>query len=280
MILAVNHETVYRYDAIARHSTQYLRLTPPDTEGQRVLEWRLDLPSPAFSTTDSHGNVLHVLTLDMPHTEIRIRAVGLVETDDGDRVSPGQGDPRPYLRATSLTTMSGAMRDFAEAFRRVVPTVAGVEALAHAVHAWMRYDPGATGVETPAAEAFRLARGVCQDYTHVMLACCRHLGIPARYVSGYVHAGGSGFDERQASHCWVEAWVDGQWWSFDITNRCRAHAAHLKLAVGMDYHDACPVRGVRRGGGNERLLADVRVMQPPLDAGEAGARLAMEQQQQ
>lgn len=73
--------------------------------------------------------------------------------------------------------------------------------------------------------------------------------------------------------------MEGQRWSFDITNRCRARAAHLKLAVGMDYHDACPVRGVRRGGGNERLLADVRVTQASLEA-EAAARLAMEQQQQ
>lgn len=279
MILTVNHETVYRYDSAARHSTQYLRLTPPDTEGQRVLEWRLDLPSPAFPTTDSHGNVLHVLTLDMPHTEIRIRAVGIVETDEGDRVCAGTGDPRPYLRATPLTTLSPAMMAFAGDFRREAPTVADVEALAHALHARMAYDPTATTVQTTAAEAFLLARGVCQDYTHVFLACCRFLGIPARYVSGYLHAGDNGFDERQASHCWVEAWVDGQWWSLDVTNRCRAGAAHLKLAVGMDYHDACPVRGVRRGGGNERMVADVRVLQPRLDADEV-ARMAMEQQQQ
>lgn len=279
MILTVNHETIYRYDSTVRHSTQYLRLTPADSAGQRVLEWRLDLPSPAFVTRDSHGNILHVLTLDMPHDEIRIRAVGIVETGDGDRVRVAGADPRPYLRTTPLTALSPALRDFADAFRRDLPAVEGVEALAHAVHAWMRYDPGSTAVETTAAEAFGLARGVCQDYTHVMLACCRHLGIPARYVSGYVHAGGAGFDERQASHCWVEAWVDGQWWSFDVTNRCRAHAAHLELAVGMDYHDACPVRGVRRGGGMERLQADVRVMQAPPEAGAADWQ-AMEQQQQ
>lgn len=280
MILTINHETVYRYDTAARHSTQYLRLTPPDGDGQRVLEWHLDLPSPAFPTTDSHGNVLHVLTLDMPHAEIRIRAVGIVETEEGDRVCMGTGDPRPYLRPTPLSSMSPAMAEFAEAFRRDVPDLAGVEALAHAVHAWMVYDPGATSVATTAAEAFRLARGVCQDYTHIFVACCRHLGVPARYVSGYVHAGGKGFQERQASHSWAEAWVDGRWWSFDLVNRCRANAAHLKLAVGMDYHDACPVRGVRRGGGSEQMVADVRVMQPQGGAAGLEARQAMEQQQQ
>lgn len=280
MILTINHETVYRYDSAATHSTQYLRLTPRDGEGQRVLEWRLDLPVPAFATTDSHGNVLHVLTLDMPHTEIRIRAVGIVETGEGERASPGRGDPRPYLRATPLTVASPALAAFADPFRAGATTLAGVEALAHAVHDHMTFDSGVTSTATTAAEAFALARGVCQDYTHVLLACCRQIGVPARYVSGYVHSSGHAFGDRQASHAWVEAWIGDRWWGLDPVNRCRANAAHLELAVGMDYHDACPVRGVRRGGGNERMLADVRVMQSQHDAGEAAARQAMDQQQQ
>lgn len=280
MILTINHETVYRYDSAATHSTQYLRLTPQDSEGQRVLEWRLDLPVPAFATTDSHGNVLHVLTLDMPHSEIRIRAVGIVETGDGERAAPGRGDPAPYVRPTPLTAAGPALAAFAARFREPAPTLAGVEALAHAVHDHMAYDPGATTTATTADEAFALARGVCQDYAHVFIAACRELGIPARYVSGYVHSAGLGMGDHQASHAWAEAWVDERWWSLDLVNRCRANAAHLKLAVGMDYHDACPVRGVRRGGGSERMLADVRVVQPPQADGAAAVRQAMEQQQQ
>lgn len=282
MILTINHETVYRYDSAARHSTQYLRLTPQDSDGQRVLEWRLDLPRPAFATTDSHGNVLHVLTLDMPHTEIRIRAVGIVETDEGERVTDGGGDPRPYVRATPLTIMSPLMIGFAEGFRDGVGTLAGIEALAHAVHDYLTYDPGSTGSDTVAAEAFLLARGVCQDYTHVFIACCRYLGVPARYVSGYVHSGTPGYGGQQASHAWAEAWWEGRWWSFDLVNRCRAGAGHLKLAAGMDYHDACPVRGVRRGGGGETMMAEVRVGLRPQDQpmGAAAGQQQVEEQQQ
>lgn len=280
MILTINHETVYRYDRAASHSTQYLRLTPPDGEGQRVLEWHLDLPTPAFTTTDSHGNVLHVLTLDMPHDEIRIRAVGIVETDDGERMSFSTADPRPYLRATPLTAMSPEMARFADDFRREEPTLEAVDQLAHAVHAWLVFEPGATQPSTTAAEAFALARGVCQDHAHVFIACCRYLGIPARYVSGYVHSSGHRSDDHQASHAWAEAWVGDRWWSFDVVNRCRAYAAHLKLAVGMDYLEACPVRGVRRGGGEERMVADVRVVRPQADPGDAQGREAIAQQQQ
>lgn len=280
MILTINHETVYRYESAVRHSTQYLRLTPQDGDGQRVLEWRLDLPAPAFSTRDSHGNVLHVMTLDMPHDEIRIRAVGIVETEEGDRMCFGAGDPRPFLRATPLTAMSQEMTAFAERFREREPGVDGVERLAHAVHAWLAYDTGATGAATPAADAFALARGVCQDHAQVFIACCRHLGIPARYVSGYLHAAGLRQEQHQASHAWAEAWLGDRWWSFDVANRCRAGGAHLKLAVGMDYLDACPVRGMRRGGGAEQMRADVSVQEAQAGPGAASQRQSMEQQQQ
>lgn len=280
MILTINHETVYRYDSAATHSTQYLRLTPQDGEGQHILEWRLDLPTPAFATTDGHGNVLHVLTLDMPHTEIRIRAVGIVETEAGERVAPASGDPRPFLRATALTAMSPELAAFADGFRQADMSVEAVERLAHAVHAWLVFAPGATDAATTAAQAFAAARGVCQDHAHVFIACCRHLGVPARYVSGYVHPGDHRLQDHQASHAWAEAWVGDRWWSFDVVNRSRAGEAHLKLAVGMDYHDACPVRGVRRGGGLETLQADVRVFQPQPGMGEADLRRAMDQQQQ
>lgn len=280
MILVINHETVYRYDEPATHSTQYLRLTPQDSDGQRVLEWRLNLPVPAFTCTDGFGNLLLVLTLDMPHTEIRIQATGIVETDAGERMSFSDADPRPYLRSTPLTAPSPAMVEFAERFRTAEVGLAEVESLAHAVHAYLAYDPDATGAGTSAIEAFALARGVCQDHTHIFLACCRHLGVPARYVSGYVHSSGHRQDEHQASHAWAEAWIGDRWWSFDVVNRCRAYEAHLKLAVGRDYMDACPVRGVRRGGGTERLWADVRVMEVPPGLSEAERRQAIEQQQQ
>ncbi|MCD6061602.1 MAG: protein containing transglutaminase-like domain [Moraxellaceae bacterium] len=279
MILTINHETVYRYDTAAAHSTQYLRLTPRDGDGQHVLEWKLELPVPAFACTDSFGNVLHVLTLDMPHDCIRIRATGIVETEAGERMC-FDGDARPYLRSTALTTMSPAMETFAESFREASMSLAAVERLAHAIHGCMAFDTATTHAATTAAEAFGVASGVCQDYTHIFIACCRHLGVPARYVSGYVHSSGHRLEDHQASHAWAEAWSGDRWWSFDVLNRCRAGATHLKLAVGMDYMDACPVRGVRRGGGTEHLSAAVRVMQGQPGQSPEALQQALEQQQQ
>lgn len=280
MILTVNHETVYRYEGPVAHSTQFLRLTPQSTEGQKVLEWKLELPSPAVSSSDAFGNICHVLTLDMPHREIRIRAMGIVETEDGERTSVAGGDPLPYLRATGLTSMSPGMMVFADSFRRQPVTVEALRALALGIELAVEFSPGSTHVGSTAADAFAAGLGVCQDHTHIFIACCRHLGVPARYVSGYVHSPGHA-SNHMATHAWAEAWLQDRWWSFDVVNRSCADENHLKLAVGMDYLDACPVRGVRRGGGGEIMLADVRVMQAQAGAGLSDLQdMTLQQQQQ
>jgi transglutaminase-like putative cysteine protease len=119
------------------------------------------------------------------------------------------------------------------------------------------YQPGITHSATAAAEAFGARAGVCQDHAHIFVACCRHLGLPARYVSGYLGTAGDG---RMASHAWAEAWVEGEGWrSYDIANRLRPAGHHVRVAVGLDYLDACPVRGFRRGGLGESLEVEVRV---------------------
>lgn len=281
MILTVNHETVYRYDEAVSHSTQYLRLTPPSGEGQKVLEWNLDLPVPAVAGQDPFGNILHVLTLDMPHREIRIRATGIVETEAGERMCFGGADPRLFLRPTPLTGVDRELAAFAERFRIDPLGLSVLDTMAEAIVAHLPYQPGTTHVGSTAAEAFGASHGVCQDHAQIFIACCRHLGIPARYVSGYVYSPAHD-GSHMASHAWAEAWLEDRWWSFDVVNACRAGESHLKLAVGMDYLDACPVRGVRRGGSRETLKAQVMVTgmspQPGLDA--SVRALAAEQQQQ
>jgi len=122
----------------------------------------------------------------------------------------------------------------------------------------MPYQPGSTQVSDTAAKVFAAGSGVCQDHSHVFLSCCRCLGIPARYVSGYLYTDNV---EHVATHAWVEAWLDGSWHSFDITNNTRSTRQHLRLAVGVDYLDACPVRGMRLGGGVEDMLAVAAVQQ-------------------
>jgi transglutaminase-like putative cysteine protease len=137
------------------------------------------------------------------------------------------------------------------------------------------YQPGITHSASTALEAFGGRAGVCQDHAHIFVACCRHLGIPARYVSGYLGVGsdrngassgggGAAGDGRLASHAWAEAWLDGEGWrGYDIANRLRPAARHVRLAVGLDYMDACPIRGYRRGGLGESLEVEVRVNDAP-----------------
>lgn len=264
MLLSVWHSTVYRYASEVARSTQYIRLSPAASVRQRVLEWRVELPVPSVTLTDAYDNLTHVLTLDAPHQEIRLLAVGRVEVDDTDDGEPaGRINPRVFLRDTSLTTADDAIRAFVAPLRAMVRSrpMMGMTDLMHGLLERMPYETGHTSVESTAAQSFAAGRGVCQDHAHVFVACARELGIPARYVSGYVYTPDS---DQVASHAWAEAWLSGRWVSFDVANAGKAGDAHLKLAVGLDYLDACPVRGVRLGGGGEELHTSARVVaQPP-----------------
>lgn len=256
MRLAIHHDTTYRYADPVRASVQYLRLTPRDSARQRVLDWQLELPRAANIQRDGNGNILHVLTLDGPHQAIVIGAHGHVEIDERCDSEADAASPLPYLRSTRLTAADAVLRDFARQCCGVHRDRAALSALMEALYQRMPFTPGATGVETSAAQAFALGAGVCQDHTHVFLACARSLGVPARYVSGYLCTADS---RHLASHAWAEAWLDGAWYSFDVTHRLARPERHIKLAVGLDYLDACPVRGMCRGGGQEQMHARLRV---------------------
>ncbi|MFJ4145296.1 transglutaminase domain-containing protein [Pseudomonas sp. NPDC089734] len=256
MRLSISHETTYHYEDQVRASIQYLRLTPHDSERQQVLSWQLNLPRPVRAQIDPFGNILHVLTLDEPHEAIIIGARGQVEIDETREAEHESQSALPFLRFTRLTEADDAMRAFAvkESHKRTDRT--GLIDLMQALNQHIVYTPGATEVDTRATEAFAGRSGVCQDHTHAFLACARSLGVPARYVSGYLYSDGS---DHLSSHAWAEAWIDDGWYSFDVTNQLSIPARHLKLAVGLDYLDACPVRGMRRGGGYEQMHAKVSV---------------------
>lgn len=263
MLLSVWHSTVYRYATEVARSTQYLRLSPAPSPRQRVLDWTLELPVPTVTMTDAFDNLTHVLTLDAPHQSIQLLARGRVEVDESDEGEPaGRINPRVFLRDTPLTEADDAIRAFADPLRAMVRSrpLMGVTDLMHALHERMPWERGHTSVETTAAQSFAAGRGVCQDHAHVFVACSRELGIPARYVSGYVYTK----DRRGvASHAWAEAWLSNRWVAFDVSNAGNTGEAHLKLAVGLDYLDACPVRGVRLGGGEEDLHTSARVEAAP-----------------
>jgi transglutaminase-like putative cysteine protease len=260
MRIAIDHITRYTYEAPVRYSTQYLRLVPPSTPRQRVIDWRLETPTAALELRDGYGNILHVLTIDQPTREIVIRSTGIAETSpsiDDDRYETNLS-PLVFLRSTALTRAEGPLVEFAEHFRRRAGTLSGLRDLAQEIVAKLPFQAGVTAVHSTAVEAFAEGNGVCQDHAHVFIACCRQLGIPARYVSGYLYLAHS-TEQRVASHAWAESWVVDRWRSFDVTNARAAGEHHVRIAIGADYLDASPVRGVRRGGGEEQMIAGTLV---------------------
>jgi len=263
MQLHIRHETIYRYGEPVKRSVQTLRLTPRSDPVQRVLSWNIAAPGRQSAQIDAYGNVVHLMTLDEPHREIRINVTGVVETQDEGCIVPQEGrlSPLAYLAPTALTRADEAIIAFVQQRNpnkdRQDPRSA-LTKFAAEVRDVVTYEQGATDVHDSAVNAFARGRGVCQDQAHVFIACCRTAGIPARYVSGYVYTGKDG---DIASHAWVDAWLGREqcWLSIDVTQGTPTGVQHCRLAVGRDYLDACPVRGVRRGGGSEQMEVVVRV---------------------
>jgi transglutaminase-like putative cysteine protease len=260
MRLSIRHETAYRYTAPAHYSIQQLRLTPRIEPQQRVLNWRIDAPGRLQRFTDAYGNVTHTMVLTAPHDAIRVVVTGSVELG----ASAGGADqperelsPLVFAVATPLTAADESVREFAERHLRRKDRAADFLALAESICAAVAYESGITEVTSTAAHALEMGRGVCQDHAHLFIACCRALGVPARYVSGYVDPGHS---DQAASHAWAEVWINEAWISVDVTHRVLAQDQHCRLAIGRDYLSAAPVRGVRTGGGEESLHVQVSVL--------------------
>ncbi len=265
MPLHIRHETLYRYAEPVRQSVQTLKLTPRREDRQRTLHWELHTPGRRTEQTDAWGNTTHLLTIDEPHDEIRIVVAGTVELDGGPRLRERDLlSPLVYRSATPLTTADAAITTLADRHARGLAAAAagapaeGLLELAQAVCEVVRYQPGATTVADTAVTALARGEGVCQDQAHVYLACCRALELPARYVSGYLDAGHA---SDIASHAWVDVWLGDAvgWFGLDVTHRRPIDERYCRLAVGRDYLDAAPVRGVRRGGGQETLEVHVSV---------------------
>jgi transglutaminase-like putative cysteine protease len=260
--LHIRHETHYLYSEPVKRSVQNLRLTPRQEASQRALSWNIAAPGRQHAQVDAHGNVVHLLTLDQPHREIRIVVNGVVETDDqfnSTLYDQGSLSPLAYLAVTTLTRPNDEIAAFAtkQAFDQGDRQTVFLK-LAGNVCERIEYTTGATDVHESAAQAFARRKGVCQDHAHVFIACCRSRGIPARYVSGYFYVGKN---NEVASHAWVDVWSSAEqsWLGIDVTHHSLIGKNHCRLAVGRDYLEACPVRGVRRGGGEEEMKVAVTV---------------------
>jgi transglutaminase-like putative cysteine protease len=263
MLIRVEHTTAYTYSEPLMASTQYLRKTPVSSRTQSVEAWKLTCPGATLTEWhDQYGNCCHTLTVAEPVTELEIRVSGLVRTrDTAGVVGVGQRElPLGiYLRETPYTICSQSIQDYAERFRPKLAhdTVETLHAIMLGIAEDVPYSKGETHVHTTGAQALEQGSGVCQDHAHIFCAICRSLGIPARYASGYLAQGG-GHDAHAASHAWAEAYVEDLGWvSFDPSNRSSATESYIRTAVGLDYAEASPVRGVRSGGGLETMTVSV-----------------------
>lgn len=267
MRIRIRHTTAYGYELPARRVHQVLRLTPRSNDSQHVMSWRVIVEPEVRLRHDEDmlGNHLLRLCVEGPTQTVRISVAGEVRTSDTHGILRGAAErfpPSLFLRDTPLTDASAELRAFAHA-------VAGqglnpldlLHELMAAVHARLVFDTDGTHAATTASEAFALGKGVCQDLTHVFIAACRTLEIPARYVSGYF-VRNDGVMAQEAAHAWAEAHVPGIGWiGFDPANCICPTDAHVRVAVGLDYHGAAPIRGSRAGGGAESLDVALHVAQ-------------------
>lgn len=269
MRIEVVHRTHFRFAGPSSLSIHQCRLTPQPGQGQRIVGWEIRAPGRPRDWTDGYGNTVRAFTITGAHEEVEIVAHGVFESMDGASAYLSHDDPVPlppiyWLRNHGLSRYDQAIREFVADLK---PRAAAPDERVSLLHDLMRrigervkYTIGATDVEVGAAEALKRGAGVCQDHAHLFAACCRALGIPARYVSGYMRV----HDELRgpASHAWAEAHVPALGFvGFDPANGVCPTGEYLKLAVGLDYREAAPVTGRRLGGGSAAMTVEVHVRQ-------------------
>jgi transglutaminase-like putative cysteine protease len=255
MWISVEHTTRFTYDAPITEAYTELRLRPLGAGGQQSAGFRLVTHPPGLrvrGTRDRLGNDVQRFEVLEPHERLEVIAASEVSTPPRF-VDPGRGltllEAYDYLRPTAYAPFTDRVRALGHGL--------GVTALIAAVRGSLVYEPGATHVHSSGDEALELGRGVCQDFAHVLLAACRSNGIVARYVSGYLY---DPAEEQVASHAWVDVWsAERGWESFDPTHDREQTDAYVRVAVGRDYADVPPTRGVFRGNATEILETSVRL---------------------
>ncbi|WP_174867318.1 transglutaminase family protein [Nocardia arthritidis] len=272
--IRVVHTTGYVYDAPVTRSFNEARLTPRADSRQNVILNRVEtVPSTrSYRYTDYWGTAVTAFDLHAPHTELEVTGSSVVETEPfGD---PGEELDWAALRSSQIADRFDEMlapttyvpRDrklaaVAERFARELSPAQAVVAAAQWVHDTMDYIPGTTSVHTSAVQAYAEREGVCQDYAHLTLVLLRGMGIPSRYVSGYLHpnpVAEIGAPVAGQSHAWIEAWT-GLWWGYDPTNNIAVNEQHVSVGVGRDYADVPPLKGIFSGGGSTDLEVVVEI---------------------
>jgi transglutaminase-like putative cysteine protease len=264
MRVRIFHETRYDYDDGPQHVVQRLHLQPADFAGQSTINWTINAPGmdKALCYRDGFGNWVHLITASGQSGSSIITASGDVDTSDTAGVVRGLTCAAPeaiFLRQTPFTQPDSMMAKAANVLKASRDGLSRGHELMGLVVSRVAYETGVSHSQTTAAEAFRAGRGVCQDHAHVLVGLARSLGIPARYVTGYLVTGVGA--TSVAGHAWAELLVpDLGWVGFDAANGQCPTADYVRLASGLDAAQVAPVRGTRRGAsGHEQMTVEVRV---------------------
>jgi len=257
MKLMINHQTHYQYSDWAKNSIQYIKMVPQSNAHQRVHSWDISVPGNKHFKKDAFNNVWLTCTQAEPYLNMSIMAQGIVEINVNQLIGDvDQLSPMLFLQPTTATLCNTEMLDFANEF---VPfsNIVNFQKLAEALLNYMPYISFSTSVTNTAMESFSSQQGVCQDHSHVFIAMAKALHVPARYVSGYLYVNNQ---THLASHAWAEIYLEGQWHIIDVSNQLFLPDSHVYVAIGRDYWDVAPVRGVRDHGGIETMYSIVQVL--------------------
>ncbi|MGE3873700.1 MAG: transglutaminase domain-containing protein [Parvibaculaceae bacterium] len=264
MKLHIRHQTRYDYETSVRSSIQRLYLTPSTFATQKTVSWTITAPGidKALVYADGFGNQVHVITSQGLHDHVTVTAEGVVDSLDSSGVVRGFKCPAPdnvFLRQTAATQPSAQLGEIARGAAAKYPKeLDRLHAIMGEIRSRIAYEIGATHAHTTAAEALTDGKGVCQDHAHAMLSVVRFLGIPGRYVTGYLVTEAD--NPATASHAWAEALVPGLGWvGFDAANGKCPTADYVRVATGLDAQGVVPVRGSRRGGEAESMTVAVTV---------------------
>jgi len=273
MLLHIQHETKLSYSEPVSETVFEVRMAPPSDEGQTNLGYRLRI-APAAPVTiyrDGFGNRIELFNILSSYHELLIQATAIVRVhreSPESRLAKAEMDAGPgdafalesveYVQPSPLVKPCRELDDFVQGVSVSTPRgqiLDTIQSLGESVRARLTYEKKVTSARTPVGEALRLGRGVCQDFAHLYLGACRGIGLPARYVSGYVHQPG-----EVATHAWCQVWVNQVGWiDVDPTRGTFPGNDYVSIAFGRDYSDVPPNRGVWKGHADETICVTVKV---------------------
>lgn len=265
MRLKISHTTTYHYDQPVPYALQQLRLRPKSRDDQNVITWDLQVEGgrPELSFEDEHANTVELISFEPGVQAITAHCEGEVEVTDTHGVVGRHTGFAPlwlFRRPTPLTLVGPQLRALAASFDRSGNDLQDLHRLSAHVLERVPYSKDQDSSELSAEQVLNAGHGVCQDHAHVFIAAARHLGFPARYVSGYLMMEGQ--VDQDASHAWAEVHLDALGWvGFDVSNGISPDARYVRAATGLDFLGAAPVSGMRFGHGAESMHVQLRVEQ-------------------